>query len=356
VIASGQADLVSIVRGQIADPHLANKAADGRPEDVRGCLSCNQMCWGRRSRDYWISCLINPSAGREFEWGGDRFTKSENLRHILVVGAGPAGLECARAAAERGHRVTLCEASGELGGQFRLAGQQPRRAQIQDLMDWYGIQLEKLGVDLRYHTPLDTDEIRSFGADAVVMATGSLPPGTGFQKALPQFDELPGISKGNVWSAEDVMGKAARLGNHVIILDEGGNWKGGGTAWHLAEQGHKVTIVTPDPVVGKEMGRTAADYPLRRTLKKAGADFHVESAILEWTGTGARVLNFLDGEECVVPADSLVIATANMAEDWFARELVEDPQGLEVHMIGDCVAPRQAPFAFYEGRKMGLAL
>ena len=74
VVASGQADMVSIVRGQIADPHLANKAQDGPAEDIRPCLSCNQMCWGRRFRDYWISCLINPSAGREFEWGGDRFT------------------------------------------------------------------------------------------------------------------------------------------------------------------------------------------------------------------------------------------------------------------------------------------
>ena len=75
VLSSNQADLVSIVRGQIADPHLANKAREGRAEDIRTCLSCNQMCWGRRSRDYWISCLVNPSAGREFEWGGDRFQK-----------------------------------------------------------------------------------------------------------------------------------------------------------------------------------------------------------------------------------------------------------------------------------------
>ena len=88
VVASGQADMVSIVRGQIADPHLANKAKEGRPEDIRPCLSCNQMCWGRRSRDYWISCLINPSAGREFEWGGDRFTPAAKPKNVLVVGGG----------------------------------------------------------------------------------------------------------------------------------------------------------------------------------------------------------------------------------------------------------------------------
>src|SRR3546814_5334186 len=114
--------MVSIVRGQIADPHMANKAREGRPEDIRPCISCNQMCWGRRSRDYWISCLINPSAGREFLWDGDRFERAETPRRILVVGGGPAGLEAARVAAERGHQVTLAEASDKLGGQFRRAG------------------------------------------------------------------------------------------------------------------------------------------------------------------------------------------------------------------------------------------
>ncbi|MEZ5753178.1 MAG: NAD(P)-binding protein, partial [Paracoccaceae bacterium] len=117
VIASGAADMVSIVRGQIADPHLARKTSEGQPERIRPCLSCNQMCWGRRSRDYWISCLINPSAGREFEWGGDRFTPAPSPRTVVVVGAGPAGLEAARVAAERGFRVTLFEAQPQIGGQ-----------------------------------------------------------------------------------------------------------------------------------------------------------------------------------------------------------------------------------------------
>ena len=107
VLAAGHADMVSIVRGQIADPHLVAKARAGRADEVRPCISCNQLCWGRRSRDYWISCLVNPSAGREWEWDGDRFEPAARPRRVLVVGGGPAGLEAARVAAERGHHVTL---------------------------------------------------------------------------------------------------------------------------------------------------------------------------------------------------------------------------------------------------------
>src|SRR5690606_30814192 len=106
-------------------------------------------CWGRRSRDYWISCLINPSAGREFDWGGDTFTPTARPKSILIVGGGPAGLEAARVAAERGHRVILAEATDRLGGQFRLAGLQPRRGQITDLIAWYERQLAKLQVEVR---------------------------------------------------------------------------------------------------------------------------------------------------------------------------------------------------------------
>ena len=256
VLGAGEADMVSIVRGQIADPHLVAKAEAGRPEDVRGCISCNQQCWGRRSRDYWISCLINPSVGWEHQWGGDRFRPAEQVRTVLVVGAGPAGLEAARVAAERGHRVCLHEAGPELGGQFRLAGLQPRRAQILDLLGWYARQLERLGVEMHFNSYLDAGEIAAMGVDQVILATGSLPAGTGFQKAIPHLSALPGLD-GNVWPVEDVMGRAARLGPRVIVLDEGGNWRGGGTAWHLAEAGHQVVIVTPQATGGA--GRAVCD-------------------------------------------------------------------------------------------------
>ena len=354
VLSEGHADMVSIVRGQIADPHLANKAKEGRPEDVRGCLSCNQMCWGRRSRDYWISCVVNPSAGREFEWGGDLFRQAKTAKSVLVVGGGVAGLEAARAAAQCGHRVTLAEAGAQLGGAFRLAGLQPRRAQILDLINWYERQLMKLQVEVRLNTYLSAEEIAAFSADEVIMATGSLPPETGFQKALPHFDSLPGINKGNVFFAEAVMAREARPGKTVIVYDEGGNWKGGGTAWKLAEDGHQVILVTPDPMVGRELQRTAADFPLRRRLAGLGVKFITESAILEWSGKAALLISFLDGQEQWMEADALVMATTNMAND-VEHQMLES-LGVRATLIGDAAAPRPAPYAIHEGRKAALAI
>ncbi len=352
VIASGQADLVSIVRGQIADPHLARKTMEGRAEDVRGCISCNQMCWGRRSRDYWISCLINPSAGREWEWGGDRFTPAAVKRSVLVVGGGPAGLEAARVAAERGHGVELHEASAHLGGQFRLAAMQPRRGQIADLIGWYERQLAKLGVVVRLNSYLDEGEVAAHGAEVVIVATGSLPDGTGFQRWVPGEERLPGIDAGGVFSPEEVLRREARLGDTVVVYDEGGNWRGVGTAWALAEQGKKVIVVTPDAFVGKEIARTSADGPARGRLARAGAVMLTEHVITRWHGNGVTVRSMLDGAEQTLAASALVMATTNVAFD----PLPEAIAGKVLHRIGDCAAPRQAPYAFHDGRKVGLAV
>ena len=352
IISSGQADLVSIVRGQIADPHLARKTIEGRPTDIRGCISCNQMCWGRRSRDYWISCLINPSVGREWEWGGDRFTPAETPKTVLVVGAGPAGLEAARVAAERGHRVDIVEALPQTGGQFRLAAEQPRRAQISDLLDWYERQFEALGVTLRLNTFVEEEDIAAHAAEVVVLATGSLPDPEVRQRWAPSLGPLPGGDRPGVWSAEEAMRREARLGDHVIVLDEGGNWRGVGTAWTLAERGHKVTLVTPDAYVGKELTRTSADAPARVRLARLGVTFLTEHCLTAWHGNGATVRSFLTGEEQTLAASAVVYATTNQAFDPWPETF----DGKVTHRIGDCVAPRQAPYAFYEGRKLGREL
>ncbi len=352
ILKSGGADMISIVRGQIADPHWVNKAKTGRASDIRPCLSCNQMCWGRRSRDYHISCLINPSAGREFQWGGDRFVPSDKPKRVLVVGGGPAGLEAARVAAERGHRVTLAEASDKLGGQFRLAGLQPRRAQITDFLDWLERQLQRLQVEVRRNTYLDTDEIAAMDYDTVILATGSSPTEAPTQRFWLSATADAALRGPHVWPAEAVMAREARLGSRVLVLDEGGNYKGVGTAWHLAEAGHQVTIVTPDPQVGKELVRTSIDMPLRMRLAKLGGKFFVESALADFRDGKATIVNLLDGSETVIEIDDIVTALTNVSNDSIAREL--EARGVKAVTVGDCISARHAAAALYDGRRAGM--
>ncbi len=354
VLAAGHADMVSIVRGQIADPHLVAKARAGRADEVRPCISCNQLCWGRRSRDYWISCLVNPSAGREFEWGGDRFQPSPAPRSVLVIGGGPAGLETARVAAERGHRVTLVEQGPQLGGQFRLAGRQPSRGQILDLLAWYGRRLSTLGVDVRLDRPATLDTVVEAGADEVVVATGSRPPGTGFQRALPLVDRLPGVDADDVLSIQDVLAGTPVPGHRVLVLDDLGDWRGLGTAVHLAEAGHDVTILTAAAVVAGGLAHSAADAPLRKRFARAGGRTITSACVLGWHDGEAAVVSTLTGEHTTVDADALVVAETPVVVDDVARALAAGD--IPFRAIGDCVAPRRASLAFFEGRRLALQL
>ena len=263
-------------------------------------------------------------------------------------------MEAARVAAERGHSVTLCEALGDLGGQFRLAGLAPRRGQITELMGWYLRQFEKLGVEVRYFTPMDEQDIAGFGADEVVLATGSMPDGLGKQRWLPEADELPGLAHGKVFSCEEVFREQADLGKAVIVLDEGGNWRGTGTAWYLADRGHEVTIVTPDPMIGKEMVRAASDIQTRAALARLGVRFVLESVIEHWHGDRAEIRSLLDGSTSSIDASAVVTATTNSVDN--SVELALAANGVGFHLVGDAAAPRTAPFAFHDGRKIGLAL
>jgi pyruvate/2-oxoglutarate dehydrogenase complex dihydrolipoamide dehydrogenase (E3) component len=163
---------------------------------------------------------------------------------------------------------------------------------------------------------------------------------------------LPGSEIAGVWSSEAVMRREARLADAVVVYDEGGNWRGVGTAWALAEQGKKVTLVTPDAMVGKEIARTAADGAARKRLANLGASFVTEACIVRWHGNGVTLRNLLTGAETVVPCSGLVMATTNRSFDPWPEQF----PGKTTHRIGDCSAPRLAAYAFHEGRKLALVL
>ena len=355
VIAGGMADLVSIVRGQIADPHLANKAREGRADDVRPCINCNQLCIGRRMRDYWISCLANPSVGREFEWDGDRLPPAETPRDILVVGGGPAGLEAARVAAERGHRVTVVERGAELGGQLRLAASQPERGEISELLVWYQSQLEKAQVQIKLGTEMNAEDVLGAGADAVVLCTGSQPSRDGFQRALPHVARLPGADQDNVSTVHDVLDGMVVPGTRVLLLDDlDGWWPASGTAIHLAQQRHQVTLVTSADQAAGQLEHSGTAGTTRERFVKHGVETITATALLSWQGNTARFVNLFSGKEDEREFDSLVLATTNTPEDELTRALAGS--GREVHAIGDTVSARTAAMAIYEGRKLGLRL
>ncbi len=354
-IAGGACDLVSIVRGQIADPHLARKAREGRADEVRPCISCNQLCIGRRMRDYHISCLVNPSVGREHEWDGDDPAPAEAPRAVLVVGGGPAGLEAARVAAVRGHRVTLVEKADALGGQFRLAAAQPERGEIDELLAWYRGQLEKLQVRVRLGTEMTAEAVRGSGADAVVLCTGSVPTRTGFQRALPHVDALPGADQANVHSANDVLDGRAAPGERVLLLDDiNGWWPASGTALHLAENGHGVTVVTASEKPAEALDSSHLGPSTRERFARLGVTVLCGHALTRWAGKTATVVSLHTGETTEMTFDDLVLATTNTVDDVLAHALADDD--LEVHTIGDMVAARTAGMAFYEGRTLGMRL
>jgi 2,4-dienoyl-CoA reductase-like NADH-dependent reductase (Old Yellow Enzyme family) len=356
VLSEGKSDLVSLVRAQIADPHLANKAKEGRAEDIRPCISCNQLCIGRRLRDYYISCLINPSVSREHEWDGDKIKPAKKPKNVLVVGGGPAGLEAARVAAERGHRVRLVEKSGELGGQFRLAAGQPERGEVGAFLNWYQTQLQKLQVKVELRKELTAEDIRNSGADEVILCTGSIPSRSGFQRALPHVERLPGIEQDNVCTVHDVLEGKIVPGTNVLLLDDiNGWWPASGTAIHLAEQRHRVTILTASEKAAGQLDVSMTGDTTRERFAKLGIEVILASALISWSDNTAKIMNLYTGDTEEREFDSLVMATTNERDDRLSRELSED-KTFPIHAIGDTVQARTASMAIYEARKLAMGI
>jgi 2,4-dienoyl-CoA reductase-like NADH-dependent reductase (Old Yellow Enzyme family)/thioredoxin reductase len=255
LISDGQADMVAMTRALIADPELPNKAMRGRLEDIRPCIGVLQDCWGRMIRGLPISCTVNPVVSREKQWG--TLSKAPSKKRVLIIGAGPAGLETARVAAERGHDVVIYEKTRQVGGQVLLAAKLPGRVDIKSIITWELAQLKSLGVSIKYGMDVtnDNDTIRYLleeeKPDVVIIATGSYPIKTGFQPYT--MIDVEGWAEPIVSTDQEVWEGSVNVGSKVIIGDTLSFVEAPGLAEYLAKQGKSVEIITPNSNIALEL-------------------------------------------------------------------------------------------------------
>jgi len=357
VLASGAADLVSMVRALLADPELVAKSLAGNERDVRPCIGCNEGCVGRRfavgAAIGQTGCTVNPDAGHEHL--GRTLDPVTVPRSILVVGAGPAGLEAAWTAARRGHRVVLHEAASEPGGQVRLARTAPHRSELGGICDWLWEELDRLEVPRHLDSPVDVGLVRRERPDAVIVATGSLPRRDGIQRMLPGI-RVDGVALPNVVSANEVLGGGLpRMPARAVVLDDLGNYHAVGAAEALLEAGTEVVFVTSFPTLAPDLFRSFQRDAVARRLGGYDAfQLRTRSAVVAVSPEIVTVRNIDTARESEIAAELLVLVTGFEPQAALAAQL--EAADVEVHLAGDAIAPLLMPHAFASGRQAGLAV
>lgn len=339
ILAEGQADLCIMNRALIADPHLPNKAQAGTLDDIRQCMGYNEGCIDRIYTGRGVTCVQNPVIGREREWA--ELPPAKTKRKVIVVGGGPAGLEAARVAAARGHRVTLFEKSLQLGGQTLIARLAPGRQDFDGATRWSAIQCRKLGVDLRLNTTATVENLMELRPDAVLIATG----------ATARPPALEGMDGHQVVSAWDVLqGATPPLGKVLLVIDEEYGHQGPTTAEFLLDRGHEVDLITSQETIGNFLGATTRPPLLRRLFAKHVQLFnHLEAKTLRNGCLVAR--NIWSGElHEVGPYDGFVYAYGGVRVDTLSEPLKQ--RGVRVELIGDAFAPRSLQHAILEGHQL----
>ncbi len=341
----GHCDLVGVVRGQIADSHFAAKSRAGHTEDIRLCLSCNQECVGRMGLNRWLGCIENPRTGREAEPPSSPAT---TRRRVLVVGAGPAGLEAAAVAAERGHDVAVYEQADAAGGQARLAASVPSRAEFGDIVRNQLKRCARVGVKICYGERVDADAIRQADPEAVVVATGAVPVPPHWAPAANGDGATP------VVDVSAVLTGAASPSGRVVVIDELGFHQATSVAELLADRGCEVEVVTPGMVVGQDLGVTLdmEGWNMRAATKRIAQNTDLVPMGLE--GNNLSLLHHPSGRMEQREVDWVVTAAPWQASDGLYFALKQE--GVDVHRAGDCVAPRRAHAAVVEGSRVGAAL
>lgn len=342
LLAEGAADLCGMTRALISDPQMPNKAREGRVEDIRACIACNQACIGHAQLGLSISCIQRPETGRELLYGQPR--RARRARRVLVVGGGPAGMKAAAVAAEAGHAVTLYERERRLGGQVLLAQLLPHRAEFGGLVTNLTREVERAGVTLHLGQTVTPALLAERQPDAVILASGSRP-------RLPELEVGEGIE---LLSAAQVVAGARPAGARVVIYDWLADWTGVGLAEKLAGEGCHVRLAVNGICPAAAIQNYVRDAAIAR-LHRLGVEM---LPFLRLYGAEERTAYFLHtaAQEPVVleEVDSLIVVYPNEPADELAA--AARGLGLETHLIGDALSPRTAEEAVYEGLVAATAL
>jgi 2,4-dienoyl-CoA reductase-like NADH-dependent reductase (Old Yellow Enzyme family)/thioredoxin reductase len=339
ILRDGDADMIGMVRALIADPDLPSKLQGGRSTEIRACIGmseCHYIGFHRKP----ITCAVNASAGREDELA---ITESPRPGTVVVVGAGPAGMEAARVAALRGHTVYLADRERSIGGTPRLLAQDPNRRNLADIAAYFEGELHRLGVTLMLGNEVSADELVDFAPDEVVIATGG----------SPFIPSVPGIRGPNVVTALDVLRGSPVDADHVLVVGGVHTHLAPGTiAEYLADQSRSVRLISErmDFASGVEEGTR---LPLRQRLSDKHVDIALWHRLASVADGGASVVNTLTGTETFLPGVAVVLACGLVADDRLARQLHER---LSVHVIGDALAPRRIMHATLDGARIATAI
>ncbi|WP_204164601.1 FAD-dependent oxidoreductase [Nocardioides daejeonensis] len=344
LLAAGHVDFVGMARAVIADGKLLVKAQEGRPEEIRPCVGGNE-CISRRIVDGTpFSCAVNPEAGREADHAQQ---PAKHPGTVLVVGGGPAGMEVAGIAAERGHRVTLWEQSETLGGQLRSAAQAPRHEDYLSFLEWQEHRLRRAGVTVEKSRTATVDAVLAFGADRVVVATG----------ATPRRPEITGVELPHVHTSVAVLtGEVAadELGEHVLVVAQDDHLPPLSVADFLAERGHRVTLVQGTPGPAPLVSRYLLGSILAR-LDRGGVALHgsLQPTLIESGQVTLRHV-YSGAERTLSPVDSVVLSCGAVPHSALHDQLRE--QGVRADLLGDAYAPRRMVFATKQARELALTL
>jgi len=346
VLANGQADMIGMCRGLICDPFLPRKAQEGRLDDIRYCIACNQGCIGRIGMNKTLGCVQNPAVGKEKEWGEGSLEKAGVKKKVTIVGGGPAGMWAAKMAGRRGHKVTLIDRNETLGGQIVTAMKGTGRDEFGVIIRNEKSQVEKAGVAVKLGVDASAEQLLAEKPDVVIVATGS----------IPKKHPVGGADGPAIFNVLQVLNGEAELGESVCLIDYDGHQRATATAEFLANQGKKVDMITSSLFICAELGPTQDLYSSRQRLLQKGVTFTPDIAVMEVGGkAGEKTVKGFNVYSNVWfdwgPYDSLVLVMGQQVDDDLYMSLKGKVP--ELYRIGDCVAPRKVDMAIWEGHKIG---